>query len=105
VVFYGLTAYLLWREFSGQRRTAIWAGTVIAALAFNEAFSRVYLGLHWFTDALSGVVYGALLLAVFITAIQFATGRVAVPFLRRQTARPPASRAAGGAHLADSATA
>jgi membrane-associated phospholipid phosphatase len=103
VVFYGLIAYLLWREFSGQRRTAIWAATVIAALAFNEAFSRVYLGLHWFTDAFSGVLYGGLLLTVFITAIQVATGRVTVPFPRRHPVRPSA-RAVADAHLAGGAT-
>ena len=75
VLFFGLIAYLLWREFSGRRRTAIWAGAAVAALGFNEAYSRVYLALHWFTDALSGLLYGGLLLAVFIIAIRFAAGR------------------------------
>ena len=75
IVFYGLIAYLLWREFSGQRRTAIWLGAAVAALGFNEAYSRVYLSLHWFTDAVSGLLYGTLLLAVFIIAVQFVAGR------------------------------
>jgi len=74
VVFYGLIAYLLWREFSGQRRAAIWAGAAVAAVSFSEAYSRVYLSLHWFTDALSGLLYGALLLIVFIIAVRAVTG-------------------------------
>ncbi len=77
IVFYGLIAYLLWREFSGQQRTAIWAGAVVAALGFNEAYSRVYLSLHWFTDALSGLVYGILLLAAFVVAVRSVAGRTA----------------------------
>jgi membrane-associated phospholipid phosphatase len=79
IVFYGLIAYLLWREFSGRRSTAIWAGAVVAALGFNEAYSRVYLSLHWLTDALSGVLYGGLLLAGYIFAIRVAAGRRAQP--------------------------
>jgi len=74
IVFYGLIAYLLWREFSGQRRAAIWAAAAVAALGFNEAYSRVYLTLHWFTDALSGLLYGGLLLAVFIAAVRVVAG-------------------------------
>lgn len=83
IVFYGLIAYLLWREFSGRRRTAIWAGAAVAALGFNEAYSRVYLSLHWFTDSLSGLLYGGLLLAGFIVAI-------------RVVARRPVSLRSGG---------
>ncbi len=80
IVFFGLIAYLLWREFSGRRETAIWAGAAVAALGFNEAFSRVYLSLHWFTDALSGLLYGVLLLLAFVIAIRMVVGRaVAVP--------------------------
>ncbi len=75
IVFYGLIAYLLWREFSGRQQTAIWAGAVVAALGFNEAYSRVYLSLHWFTDALSGLVYGILLLAAFVVAVRSVAGR------------------------------
>jgi membrane-associated phospholipid phosphatase len=100
VVFYGLIAYLLWREFSGQRRTAIWAAAVVGCLAFNEAYSRVYLGLHWFTDALSGLLYGALLLTVFITAVHIVAGRAAVTTARvadRRTALPPGD----GRHASD----
>lgn len=78
IVFYGLIAYLLWREFSGRRSTALWAGAVVAALAFNEAYSRVYLSLHWFTDALSGLVWGCLLLVPLIVAVRSVAGRTAV---------------------------
>ncbi len=72
IVFYGTIAYLLWRDYSGHRRTAIWAAAAVAALAFNEFYSRLYLTLHWFTDGLSGLLYGALLLTAFVIAIRFA---------------------------------
>lgn len=74
ILFYGLIAYLLWREFSGQRRTAIVIAGVVAALGFNEAYSRVYLSLHWFTDALSGLLYGTMLLVICIIAVHFVAG-------------------------------
>ena len=79
ILLYGLIAYLLWREFSGRRRTAIWAGAAVAALAFNEGYSRGYLTLHWFSDILSGLLYGSLLLAVFIVAVRFVMGPPALP--------------------------
>jgi undecaprenyl-diphosphatase len=90
IVFYGLIAYLLWREFSGRRATAIWAAAAVAALGFNEAYSRVYLGLHWFTDALSGLLYGGLLLAGFITATRLVAGR---PLSSHASVQAPALRA------------
>jgi membrane-associated phospholipid phosphatase len=74
VVFYGLIAYLIWREVSGRKSTAIWLAGVVAALAFTEAYSRVYLTLHWFTDAISGLIYGGLILAVFIATVRLVDG-------------------------------
>ena len=56
VLFYGLIAYLLWREFSGSPQGKAWAVGTVAALTFNEAYSREYLGKHWFTDIVSGVL-------------------------------------------------
>jgi membrane-associated phospholipid phosphatase len=79
ILFYGLIAYLLWREFSGRRRAAAWAGTAVAALAFNEAYSRWYLTLHWTTDILSGLLYGCLQLVLIITAVRLVVGPVDVP--------------------------
>jgi|RhiMetdeSRZDD1v2_1073273.scaffolds.fasta_scaffold11210_10 membrane-associated phospholipid phosphatase len=79
IAFYGLIAYLLWREFSGSRRGAIWAGAVVAALGFNEGYSRLYLGMHWFTDVPSGWLYGCMLLALFITAVRLVAGPARAP--------------------------
>jgi membrane-associated phospholipid phosphatase len=93
VAFYGLIAYLLWREFSGTRRGAIWATAAVAALGFNEGYSRGYLGLHWLTDILGGWVYGWLLLAVFIAAVRFAAGPVRPPAAGAPAAGAPAAGA------------
>jgi membrane-associated phospholipid phosphatase len=79
VVFVGLIAYFLWREFSGRRETAIWAGAAVAAVAFNEGYSRLYLGMHWTTDVLSGWFYGVLLLALFILATRVIMGPARTP--------------------------
>ncbi len=97
ILFYGLIAYLLWREFSGQRRTAVLIGSAVAALGFSEAYSRVYLSLHWFTDAVSGLVYGGLLLAAFLVAVQFVAGRPRQP--AAQPARQQTIATATGASL------
>src|SRR5450755_446461 len=86
IVFYGLIGYLLWREFSRRRTTRIWVAAVVAALGFNEAFSRVYLGVHWFTDALSGLLYGGLLLTAFLLALHLVTGQVPVTRTGRHAA-------------------
>lgn len=79
VVFFGVIAYFLWHEFSGRRVTAIWAGAAVAAVAFNEGYSRDYLGMHWTTDVLSGWFYGLLLLALFILATRVIMGPARTP--------------------------
>jgi membrane-associated phospholipid phosphatase len=102
VLVYGLIAFLLWRALSGQRRTAIWAGAAVAALAFNEAYSRAYLTLHWLTDVGSGLLYGALMLSVFIAATRLVTGP-AEPAMAR-SAPPAAIRDGAAASSATSAS-
>ncbi len=94
IVFFGLIAYFLWREFSGRRVTAIWAGAAVAAVAFNEGYSRVYLGMHWTTDVLSGWFYGILLLALFILATRVVMGPARRPE-ELVAADPAVVRAAG----------
>lgn len=95
LVFYGLIAYLLWREVSGSRQAAIWSAGVIGALGFSEAYSRGYLTLHWFTDIASGLVYGGLVLVCFIATIRLVEG----PVLRVSGPAPGHHPAAPGQHV------
>jgi len=74
VFVYGLIAHMLWREYNGTRRGRVWAAGAVAALAFNQAYSRQYLSKHWFTDIISGVLYGGLLLAPFVAAVDSIAG-------------------------------
>jgi hypothetical protein len=78
VLFYGLIAHMLWREFSGSQRGKIWATGSVAALAFHQAYCREYLSKHWFTDVLSGLLYGGVLLAPFIAAVRLIAGPASV---------------------------
>jgi membrane-associated phospholipid phosphatase len=79
VLFYGLIAYLLWREFSGTSPGKAWAVGTVAALSFNEAYSREYLEKHWFSDIVAGLVYGAVLLAPFIAGVRMIAGPAVTP--------------------------
>jgi undecaprenyl-diphosphatase len=56
VVTYGLLAYFVARTYSGVRRQriAIATGLLIALISF----SRLYLGVHWFSDVLAGISFG-----------------------------------------------
>ena len=90
IVFYGLIAYLIWREVSGSRRAAIWSAGVVAALGFSEGYSRGYLTLHWFTDIISGLIYGSLILAVFTATIRVVVGPARTPGTETVPAVPAA---------------
>jgi membrane-associated phospholipid phosphatase len=99
VLMYGMIAYLLWWGFSGRRQAAIWAVTATAALAFSEAYTRVYLSLHWLTDSVAGLVYGGLLLTVFLVAVHLVArpARAApAPHPARAVSAPDAPAPAGG---------
>jgi len=78
VLFYGLIAHLLWREFSASQSGKVWAIGAVSALAFNEGYSQQYLSKHWFTDIASGLLYGAVLLAPFLAAIRLIAGPAGV---------------------------
>jgi membrane-associated phospholipid phosphatase len=67
---------MLWREFSGSERGKIWAIGSVTALAFHQAYCREYLSKHWFTDILSGLLYGGVLLAPFIATVRLIAGPV-----------------------------
>jgi len=73
VLFYGLIAYLVWREFSGSPRGRIWAIGGVSALSFIQAYCRQYLNEHWFIDIVCGLLYGALLLVPIVVAAQLIT--------------------------------
>jgi hypothetical protein len=74
VLFSGLIAYLLWREYSGSHRGKIWAIGAVAELAFTQTYCRVYLSQHWSIDTICGVLYGGLLLGPFIAAVRLVAG-------------------------------
>lgn len=63
ILIYGLIIFMIvrWTRPNPQVRAALWS--VLAVLAAIEAYTRVYLLKHWFTDVIGGLIYGMLLLA------------------------------------------
>ncbi len=81
---YGIIIVLvicLFPSMSRAWRAGFW--TVLATAAVVEAFTRVYLSLHWFTDALFALPFGALLCV---------TGILTVTALTHSSAARPAGR-------------
>ncbi len=67
VLTYGMIWWLLTRRYDAiSTRWKIVGWTVVSTAAFLEAFSRIYLLKHWATDALGGLVFGAVLLVAMI---------------------------------------
>lgn len=60
---YGFLAVLIARELTAPRRWAPYLGA--ALLVIPIAFSRLYLGAHWLSDVLGGLVLGLVALALF----------------------------------------
>lgn len=68
VAIYGTIAFLALysRAEKPSRRLVALVGTVIAALAMTEAYTRWELNKHWLTDTFGGMVYGLVILSVFV---------------------------------------
>ncbi|MDW6022537.1 VTT domain-containing protein [Mesorhizobium sp. BAC0120] len=61
LVLYGFLAFLIGRELSPAWRLPVAFGA--AALILLIAFSRLYLGAHWFSDVVGGLAFGTVWLA------------------------------------------
>lgn len=69
--FYSLLIYLLWR-FAILRREALpWAGLGWLFLISGIAFSRLYLGVHYFSDVFGGFLLGGIWLLTAVVLIDF----------------------------------
>jgi len=74
VLGWGLVAWQLDRALRSRPRTKVVWATALAAGAVVGA-TRVYLGVHWLSDAVAGVIAGALLLATGLAALAYVDGR------------------------------
>jgi undecaprenyl-diphosphatase len=64
VIFYGFIAYLALKN---MRKP--WSGLACAVCAFiilAVGYSRIYLGVHWFSDVIGGYLFGGFCLAALI---------------------------------------
>lgn len=90
IMFYGLIAFLLWRECGGGRRAGTWAAAFVAMLTFNEAYSRLYLNVHWLSDIPGGLLYGTLVLSLVVLVVRVTDGPVTAATVQRRFNEPDA---------------
>jgi membrane-associated phospholipid phosphatase len=85
LVGYGMMAYLIVTLWATRRRTrvAVVIGAAIMVIAIG--FSRLYLGLHYFSDVVGGYAAGVLWLSACMSGLEIAR--------RRPVAPPPSPQA------------
>lgn len=62
MAFFGLIIWLVWR-YVDDRRRCIWLTTAFAAIIVLIGFSRIYLGVHYFSDVICGFAISCVWLA------------------------------------------
>ena len=70
VVFYGFLVFLIWKYFK-NKPLKITLSVVLPVFALLIGYTRVYLGVHYFTDVLAGILAGSAYLAVVIVLFIF----------------------------------
>jgi membrane protein DedA with SNARE-associated domain/membrane-associated phospholipid phosphatase len=67
-VIFGILAVLVSHSMGRWGRAMVYA--ICAVLVVAIAYSRVYLGAHWFSDVLAGLLFGVVMMAAFGVAIE-----------------------------------
>ncbi|SDJ46156.1 phosphatase PAP2 family protein [Salimicrobium halophilum] len=76
VVFYGFLIYILGAQAIG-RKWKWMINTLLVLIVLGISFSRVYLGVHYFTDIVSGIFLGCLWLLLCIIGVEVTLRRKA----------------------------
>ena len=79
LVVYGMLAYLLVVFWTERRRTRLTIVLIAALLTVAIGVSRLYLGMHYFSDVVAGYAAGLLWLSACITGLEMARRRGAAP--------------------------
>lgn len=77
MLIFGLLAVLVSHSMGRWGRAVVYATCGIAVIAI--AYSRVYLGAHWFSDVAGGLLFGAVMTAAFAVAIEAIPPRRIMP--------------------------
>jgi membrane protein DedA with SNARE-associated domain/membrane-associated phospholipid phosphatase len=76
LVAYGMVAYLLARFWAAHRSTRIMLFLSAFALALAIGISRLYLGVHYFSDVIGGYAAGSVWLATCVTGLELRTRKI-----------------------------
>ena len=74
LIAYGLLAYFLWIG-TPRRVLHVLVTSAVILLVLLIGFSRLYLGVHYFSDVLAGFAAGGVWLSFCITSMNFVHGR------------------------------
>lgn len=64
VIVYGFLAYLTWTFLTDQPRRRFWT-VVLALTPVGISLSRIYIGVHWFSDVIGAWMFGLVVLLIF----------------------------------------
>ncbi len=65
VIVYGFLAYLAWSYIGDPGRRKFWT-TVLALTPIGISLSRIYIGVHWFSDIIGAWLFGLIVLLIYV---------------------------------------
>jgi undecaprenyl-diphosphatase len=88
LVAYGMLAYLVWRELDqAWGRVALAGGTLVLVLVIG--LTRMYLGVHYFSDVIAGYAAGTVWLTTCITGLEVVRRRPSAGAIPVSGGSPP----------------